>query len=164
MENHNEQDSRVDSAKDISVKHLSNINDMLQTFKEQIFSARTGFNNLQEMFYLDELYISIGQERVLPLLFITFKYILNDCQPVINKEFYDHNIKWIETQERFLEANPNSYFERIPQGLGYRKAKKITSLFYSTINLLEIKRAELIMQLKDVLFALSEKSEETKRV
>lgn len=159
-----EQNNKPESAKDISLKHLENINNMLQSLKEQIYSIRCGFTNFQDMFYFNNIQLSNARERIFPLMFITIKTILNDVRPVIDSGFYESKMNLVLKREEDFFMNYESYFRRLRHGDDLSKISYPQSRFYETLNEVESLRGELIMELKEILFALSRKKEETKRV
>jgi len=158
----NEQNNQPESAKNVSVKHLNNINDLLETLQGEIAHTKLGFNDMPEMVGLTDKQIISVQQRSLPLIFSTFRIILNNSQPVLDPAFYNSTLKFINDQDKLSKTNPRLFFEQIPRHEKYETIP--TSTFYTCLDLLESLRADLIMQLKDILFALSEKKSEVKRV
>ena len=157
-------ENNEDTSANINLKWLENIYNKLMELEQCLALAQDGFNSMPELVQIATISLPEIQCRNFPRITTIFISLLDDAAPVISKEYYEDTRKLLDMIRKLIDAKPDYYFDYIlnqSAKAGQRSHRTPNKEFYVTIDMLVKKRAEIIVELREILY-LVEKEKDRK--
>lgn len=131
---------------------LRNIFDQMILIKETIALSRNGFKDIPEMMSVPDSSLFEIQLRNLRLITTTFSSLLDDVVSQIDEGYYEITKKLLTSIGKGLHSNIKIFYRIIVDQRNKTNTKVPTDNFFKAVDLIDSSRAELVKQLKTLLY------------